>query len=523
MVTLRQSFCHAHELAMKPSHLSRRHFIARSSALAPCLSGDLSFLAGLEPVSAEETVLAPRMVRLDGEIEPVVRLLELTPRKRLLEEVGLRVKSGKLNYQQILAALQLAGVRNVQPRPVGFKFHSVLVVNSAHLASMASPDGDRWLPIFWALDYYKKAEADDRSHNYWTMLPVRESEVPPAHRARQAFIGAMEDWNAPAADSAIAGLVRTAGAGEIFELFARFGSRDFRDIGHKAIFVANSFRTLQNIGWQHAEPILRSLAYALLAHEGGNPRKRDSRLDRPWRQNRELEREIPGDWQNGKRSEDAVADLLGTLRQAAPEDACRSVLALLKNGVSPRSIWDAGFQFASELLMRRPGIISLHAVTSANAMHYAYQACAEDGTRRLLTLQLAAFLTMFRQDPKDLQDEEERIHLLEPAELPASSTDALESIFAGVTQDRYQSARKILAFCRRDPGHARDFIDHARRLLFMKGNNAHDYKFTSAVLEDYYQISPGLRDAFLAASVYNLRGSSEPDNPLIQRTRAALS
>jgi hypothetical protein len=65
---------------------------------------------------------------------------------------------------------------------------------------------------------------------------------------------------------------RTAGAQDAFDLFCRFGARDFRDIGHKAIYVANSWRTLQNIGWQHSEPVLRSLAYALLEHEGDNPR-----------------------------------------------------------------------------------------------------------------------------------------------------------------------------------------------------------------------------------------------------------
>ena len=507
---------------MRTSLSSRRRFLSRSSASAACLLGDFSFLQGLQPVSAEETILSPDMVQLGSEIEPVVRLLEKTSRDRLLEEVGARVKSGKLSYQQILAALQLAGVRNVQPRPVGFKFHSVLVVNSAHLASMASPDRDRWLPIFWALDYYKKAEAEDVSQNNWTMAPVKEAEVPVAHRARKAFIQAMESWNEPAADAAIAGLVRTASVGEIFELFARFGSRDFRDIGHKAIFVANSFRTLQNIGWQHAEPILRSLAYALLAHEGTNPSGRDSELDRPWRQNQALQKEIPSDWQNGKRRDEAVAELLEVFRQASPSDACTSVVGHLKNGLAPESVWDAGFQFASELLMRNPGIIALHAVTSANAMHYAYQACAKDRTRRLLLLQFAAFLTMFRQDPKNLEDKQERIHLLEPAELPASSDEALESIFAEVTIDRYESARKILAFCRRDADHARQFVDNARRMLFLKGNNAHDYKFTSAVLEDFYQISPGLRESFLAASVYNLRGSGERDNPLVQRTRAAL-
>ena len=58
---------------------------------------------------------------------------------------------------------------------------------------------------------------------------------------------------------------------EIYELFVRYGARDFRDIGHKAIYVANSWRTLHCIGWQHAEPVLRSLAYALLQHDRRQP------------------------------------------------------------------------------------------------------------------------------------------------------------------------------------------------------------------------------------------------------------
>ena len=97
----------------------------------------------------------PNLVRLDSGIEPLVRLLEETPRDKLLEEVGARVKKG-LAYRDVLAALLLAGVRNVQPRPnVGFKFHAVLVVNSAHQAAMAGPDNERWLPLFWALDNFK--------------------------------------------------------------------------------------------------------------------------------------------------------------------------------------------------------------------------------------------------------------------------------------------------------------------------------------------------------------------------------
>src|SRR5262249_43416857 len=150
-------------------------------------------------------------------------------------------------------------------------FHAVLVVNSAHLASLNSPDADRWLPIFWALDQFKSSQARDVVEGDWTMAAVDEAAVPPSHRARSAFIEAMDKWDVAATDAAVAALARTAGPQEIFELFARYGARDFRDIGHKAIYVANSWRTLQNIGWQHAEPVLRSLAYALLEHKEANP------------------------------------------------------------------------------------------------------------------------------------------------------------------------------------------------------------------------------------------------------------
>ncbi|MGE3821537.1 MAG: hypothetical protein AB7I30_19165, partial [Isosphaeraceae bacterium] len=201
----------------------RRHFMRATATGGALLSlGDLGFLARLRPVSADEAALDPKVVRLQPEIEPLVRLLEETPRERLLEEVAARVVRGT-SYRDVLAALLLAGVRNVQPRPsVGHKFHAVLVVNSAHLASLASPDTDRWLPIFWALDYFKSSQAQDVREGNWTMGPVDESAVPPARGARAAFTAAMDDWDEAAADAAVAALSRSAGANEVYELFFRY-------------------------------------------------------------------------------------------------------------------------------------------------------------------------------------------------------------------------------------------------------------------------------------------------------------
>src|SRR5687767_8663629 len=228
--------------------------VAATGGAAIGLDG-LEFLSRLPRVSAQQARLEPSLVRLDESIEPLVRLLEDTPRERLLEAVADRVRGGT-EYRAVLAALMLAGVRNVQPRPqVGFKFHAVLVINSAHLASQASADRDRWLPIFWALDRFKSAQIETQRGSGWRMGPVNEEKVPSAANARDAFTRAMNAWDEPAADAAAAALARTAGRHEVFDLFARYGARDYRDIGHKAIYVANSFRTLDAIGWHHAEPV----------------------------------------------------------------------------------------------------------------------------------------------------------------------------------------------------------------------------------------------------------------------------
>ena len=126
---------------------TRRGFL-RTAAAGGAFAGlgDLGFIGRLRPLSAAETKLEPGKVQFQPEIEPLVRLLEDTPREKLLAAVAGKIHGGT-TYPEILAALQLAGIRNVQPRPsVGFKFHAVLVVNSAHLASLSSPDEHRSSP-----------------------------------------------------------------------------------------------------------------------------------------------------------------------------------------------------------------------------------------------------------------------------------------------------------------------------------------------------------------------------------------
>jgi hypothetical protein len=483
----------------------------------------LGFLSRLEPLSAAETQLPAGSVQFHAEIEPLVRLLEETPRDHVLEEVAQRIKRGT-SYREILAALFLAGIRNVQPRPsVGFKFHAVLVVNSAHIASLDSPDSHRWLPIFWAIDYFKSAQGQDEREGNWTMSAVDESKVPSPEKARERFVAAMDAWDEPQGDATAAGLARTAGIDEVYELLFRYGVRDFRAIGHKAIYVANSWRTLAAIGHEHAEPIVRSLAYALLSRQG--ERGDDLPAERPWKRNLELAAKFPATWRDGKTDDTATLELLATLRGKGDEEACQNVLSVIQRGISPQSVWDARFLAAGELLVRQPDIAALHAVTSTNAIRFAYETSADDHTRRMLLLQNAAFLTLFRRESA-MKNKEFRIDELEPIAIDKASSDkneaAFEELFGTISRDRLQAAGKVMAYLS-DHANAKPFIDAARVLVFRKGDDAHDYKFSSAVLEDYRRVSPKWRSRYLASSVFKLQGTAQADNKVVERTRAALA
>jgi hypothetical protein len=504
---------------MKPT-FRRRNFLSVATAGFSVL-GSTSLIAGLRPLTDDEVSDTGRIVQLRPEIEPLVRLIEDTPRQRLMEEIGSRIKGG-LSYREVLAALLLAGVRNVEPRPsVGFKFHAVLVVNSAHIASMNSPDSDRWLPILWALDEFKSSQARDVKEGNWTMAPVNESGIPSAEKVRDVFHQSMQAWDVSQADVAAAGVARYLGAVETLELFASYAARDYRSIGHKAIYLANAWRTLQTIGWEYAEPVLRSLAYAILNHTGEpNPSQNDLAPDRSWRSNQQLAGQIRSGWETGKLDASATAELLTVLRIGTPDEAARSVADQLNAGIAPQSLFDAIHLASGELLMRQTGIVSLHAMTTTNAIRFLFDNIGSSENRKMLLLQNAAFLPQFRESMK-ARGKVGDSKIDELFAVDNESAVTIDSIFSNVGKQSMDAAQQTLAFVQtaEDAG---ALMNAARRLIFLKGNDSHDYKFSSATLEDYYKVSPDHRNRFLAASTFYLKGSSATDNNLVTRIRAAL-
>jgi hypothetical protein len=169
--------------------------------------------------------------------------------------------------------------------------------------------------------------------------------------------------------------------------------------------------------------------------------------------------------------------------------------------------------------MREPSVVMVHAVDTANALRYGFQAASDEVTKKLLLLQGCAFVPMFRARLTG-KAANTSIDDVTPLAIQRPS-GAIDEILSDVSTDRMNAARKVRAYLGTG-GSVENLINAARRLIFLKGDNAHDYKFSAAVLEDYFNVSPAWRERFLATSVFNLRGSGDRDNALVVRTRAAL-
>ncbi len=497
--------------------LRRRRFLQSASALGLGAGlGAWSGLARISPARGAAMAVGPDAVRFRPEIEPVVRWIEEVPRDRALETALGHLKAG-LSYRDLLSGLFLAGIRNVKPRPVGFKFHAVLVINSAHLLGQTAAADERLLPLLWALDTFKASQAQDVKEGDWTLSSVDEAKVPGPDAARDAFIKAMDAWDADAADVAVAGLCRSSGAAGAMEPFWHFAVRDQRNIGHKAIFAAQAWRTLQAIGWQHAEPVLRSLAFGMLDLQGDN---RPVAVG-PYEANRELAGKLRPDWQRGRPDPGATVALLEAIRQATPEAASAEAARLLNEGVAPEALWDAVALGGSELLLRTPGIIALHAVTAANALHYIHGASGDDATRRLALLQAVGWLPMYRGRAKPAGAI--RVDALEPIAPDSAGDDAVAEVFATVSDDRTRAAGKALGYLARGGSHALVFAA-ARRMIFHKGRDSHDYKYGAAAWEEsQLAADPKWKAPLAAAMMAHLPGARTPDSPLMDKAREAVA
>ena len=508
---------------------SRRRFLQTTAGLALGHAIGSRFLPpGFPSVLAQDSQLTPDMVRLHPEVEPLVRLIEDPPRDRVFEAVADQLHSG-VPYRTFLASLYLAGIRNVNPQPPGFKFHCVFVINAAHQISLDGPVGDRLLPLFQALDYFKDSQQRDVKEGDFQLRPVT-GRLPVGEGVWREFHDAMNTWDEARADRAITALVRSRGAQEIIAGLWQYGARDYRNIGHKSIFVANTWRTLQTIGWQHAEPALRSLVLGLLDY-GPDERVNEFAFeDQSWLPNIErvnaAKPTLHEAVRNRAANREATLDLRAALREASANDCCgKAAQMLAKGSISGQAAWDAVHLAAGELMMRQPGIFGIHTVTSSGGLRYAFEQSGSPQTRAMMLLQGIGWMAQFRHfmsTRRNGLNDADILQVADPGNLSGKDIGNGD-ISAQIGRDLGQAARSAAAYAAQHGPDIGAFRTAVAQSITNKNSDPHHYKYASAILEDYGRVSPIWRPHILATSVYYRPGDSTPDSDVTRNARALLN
>lgn len=509
----------------------RRQFLhVAAGAVSLCLV-DGHLQSGLTALAAEPP---PEKIRFGPDLEPIVRLMEETPREDCVRVFINELRRG-LPYRKFLAASLFAGIRRTHSH------HEVYKIHAMHQVGMDVLAAERLLPLFWGLNVFKQHQEDFPA----TSMTEWRGPLPAADKAALQFQDAIQAVDQEQAESAIIALARGQGARPTMEQLWQHGCRNGGSGGHMAICLSNCFRALETIGWEESESALRfvvqdwfSLKYIMPdRYHQANQSRVSEHLSH-----------LPLDWAGRRADQAATIELLTQIREGDGEKSALLVIQQLRRGVGAQAIWDGIHLATAELLVRHKdgwGLASrpLHSNTSTNAMHYAFRTATAPATRLLLLLQAVAWATDKTGGDRTgggLRDLS--ITELPAIELPASSEDAITEIFAqlptrhyrwdkkdgavlnyGNRADADEACRKVFVLARDRPAAVPLFVQTAHSWLCRKASNdSHEYKFLAAILEDAEWVSPEWRPHLLAAAIHYFHGNQSPDNPVIQQTREAL-
>ena len=438
-----------------------------------------------------------------GDPAELVDLIRKTPRAELLTD-AVALHAQGVHWRDLLAAAFLAGIRDVEPRPVGYQFHCVMMTNSAFDIAARSPAADRLAVALYNIDDFKLSQERDAKAGDWLLGEAQPTDEIDVRAATARLWEAMEARDADQADRAVVDLAHCGTADQVFEPFWWFGMRDFTNIGHNPIFTAQAYRTLQQIGWRHGRDVVRSLAYGLLdrTRQGGAATFDANR-----------ERVVGMEWPragSGSHSAQASLDLVIELRSATPDQAAVAAKEALSSGLSQASFWEGLRLFAAEQMWRDPGILAVHALTSVNALRHISVRATRPETRAMAILQAASWQVLYRDYLSARPAYDDALGGIETFEPSADQLDVTE-LFDVANADPRSAAG--LAMCA-SPEDVLELMGAARHWLVRKVREHHDYKYAAALLEEMQLAQPETARRMFAASLGYLRKPQDRDHPL---------
>jgi len=499
-------------------HSNRRSFLKAALAAGVLSPRALSALADGTAASGHA------LDRVAG----FARLVGSSAHEDVLEAVVRAVDAGA-SIDELFAGVLLAGALDIEPRPVGFQLHALMMVGSN--MELAAGAAEPLLPLLFNVDDLKFAQDTDRKQNDWSLGPALENTYEDAAAATRALRSGFEQWDAVETDRAVTAVSRALDIEDQFELMAPYMLRDLRNIGHKAIYGFHAFSALGRVGvagFSAVQPLVRNLASALLEGGGMSARGPRSRAQlAPYERSLELLERLPEGWETGGESPAETGLLLGALREADASEAQDLVMGRLERRLAPRSIWDALRLYAYELQSMDPGlgegIVAVHPVTSNHALARIALTSSSARTRALALLQAAAWLPLFRGEMqrRDSWDEDASplIDEVEPVEAEAHAEGT--ELVARAMGERGAAAPAMLAALQ--AGHFPQLSSAFQARVYTKGIDSHPYKWLGAALTDTQLTHPRWAPYLLAAGSRYLPVGLGEDQVVHDRISAAIA
>lgn len=431
-------------------------------------------LLGLGLGAAAIAILPASARRTPESLDELVAWILATPREEAVRRAARELRAG-LDSEFLLGATLVGAARAIHPDLPRFNHAALVVASLAGLARGATAK-ERARLVLWGLDNLKASQERQKEDGPWEWRRLEAHKLPEGERALAALRTALEAWDPPAADAALASAVRSVPAAELDRFLAEYGMRCRGNIGHKAIYAAQSRRALPLAGASEREGVLRSLVATYFI--GGKNAEAEV-----FEKSRRLAGEAPAPPAPlGREDLGPAHELLAEIRKSDGGAVPAVVARLLAAGAHPDGLWDAVFVGASEVTLAHVSIASLHALTSCESLHHLAHDLGDERLARLALLQAAAWVAFFRASA--LKDDSERAFRLEarPAEERASLA-----------------------------------------LVRAKGNDVHEFKLAMAAFDAAHAAGSFARPAVLSALAAHLPESDRADGPELLRIDKALA
>jgi hypothetical protein len=405
------------------------------------------------------------------DLDRLVGAIADAPRERVLEAVAPHLEQG-LPWEELEAAVFLAGVHHVRPRPVGFKLHCA----------------ERLLPVLWNLDDFKASQARDVAEGDWRLSPAPAVEAASPQAAARELVAALDAADDERADRAVVSAAATLELGELFELLWPYAIRDFSNLGHKPIYASHVARVLRRMGGVHAVPALRALVHGLL---DGAPGERLEEYEESVR----LAARIRDGWTDGERRPERSLELARGIRAASSAGARELVVEALNEGLSELTVWDGIRLGATDLFARRPSLLPVHPTTVSSALFHVHRNTASEATRRLALLQAASWLPLYRERLfGDLGADADTGGIEAFLVEHDHALPTVDELFRAPTTDLTHACLTI-------PGNVEPFTAALRTHLYRGAREHHQPKYAAVLLEDLRTADPRWHPVLLAATL----------------------